>query len=342
MARKRTGLDDAKRAKKDEFYTTREDIEAELCNYEQHFRDKVVYCNCDDPVTSEFWQFFRRNFKVYGLKRLIATHYETDAQNFSYSLDLSEDTNGDGVVDWNDEPVITKLPCNGDFRSAACIELLKQADIVVTNPPFSLFREYIAQLVEYDKKFIILGNLNAVKYEEVFPLFMQNKVWLGQSIHSGDRKFWVPDDYPLNASMCGEDKETGRHYIRVKGVRWFTNLDIPKRHEILDLRGNYYSEEKFQKYVNYDAIEVSKTEDIPCDYDGPMGVPISFIDKYNPDQFELIGVSRELVRTLSEDVKKHGDYPQIGVFYMDRGDGTYKKMYDRFVIRNKHPEQRSD
>ena len=280
-------LNKAKDAKKDEFYTTRQDIEAELCHYAEHFKDKVVYCNCDDPVTSEFWQFFVRNFKPYGLKKLIATHYEPDEKNYAYSLEICEDTNGDGRIDFLDEPTVKQLPCNGDFRSAACIELLKEADIVVTNPPFSLWREYIGQLVEYKKRFIIIGNVNAIKYKEVFPLFKENRLWLGVSIHSGDRKFYVPDDYPLNASTCGIDDE-GRRFIRVKGVRWFTNLDVPQRHVPIDLRGNYYSADKNPRYDNYDAIEVSKTADIPCDYDGIMGVPLTFMDRFCPEQFDII------------------------------------------------------
>lgn len=179
------------------------------------------------------------------------------------------------------------LKGDGDFRSKECIELLKEADIVVTNPPFSLFREYVAQLIEYDKKFLIIGNVNAVKYKELFPLIMNNKIWLGASIHSGDRKFWVPNDYELNAAGCGID-ETGRKYIRVKGVRWFTNLDYKERHENLILY-KHYTPEEYPTYENYDAIDVSKTEYIPLDYDGLMGVPITFMDKYNPEQFEIIG-----------------------------------------------------
>lgn len=289
---KNADMNAAKRNQKDEFYTTRQDIEAELCHYEKYFEGKTVYCNCDDPVSSEFWQFFRRNFKAYKLKRLIATHYEPDDKNYAYFLDLSEDTNGDGVVDWNDDPVVTQLPCNGDFRSAACIDLLKQADVVVTNPPFSLWREYLAQLMEYKKDFIIIGNVNALKYKDIFPYIIENKLWMGVSIHSGDRKFYVPDDYPLNAAGCGIDEENGRKYIRVKGVRWYTNLDIPQRHEPLDLRGVYYKghEEEYPKYDTFDAIDVSKTANIPCDYYDVMGVPLTFLDRYCPEQFEIVGV----------------------------------------------------
>ena len=275
----------AKRAKRDEFYTSREDIERELVHYAPHFRDKVVYCNCDDPDSSEFWKFFQRNFSAWGLKRLIATHYEPDAVNYSYMLEMNP------VDAWDGTPVRYPLQSNGDFRSAACIELLEQADIIVTNPPFSLFREYVAQLFAYDKKFLIIGNINAVTYKEFFPFIRDDRVWIGPSIHSGDRKFYVPDDYPLDAATCGID-ETGRHFIRVKGVRWFTNLDVSARHEPLDLRGVYYDPEKYPRYDNYDAIEVRRVQDIPCDYDGIMGVPITFLDKYCPEQFEILGDSR--------------------------------------------------
>ena len=358
-------LHKAKDAKKDEFYTTRQDIEAELCHYESYFEGKTVYCNCDDPVSSEFWQFFRRNFKAYKLKRLIATHYEPDDKNYAYFLDLSEDTNGDGVVDWNNEPVVTQLPCNGDFRSQACIDLLKQADVVVTNPPFSLWREYLAQLMEYKKDFIIIGNVNAVTYKEVFPYIMQNRLWMGVSIHSGDRKFYVPDNYPLNAAGCGVD-EDGRRFIRVKGVRWFTNIDTVQRHECLDLRGNYYTAENYPRYDNYDAIEVSKTNDIPCDYSEVMGVPITFLDHYSPDQFEILGITLgntvdyPMTRIYSNAIQhnKNGstqggskvntrasivvsDKPANTVYYTaDATEGYILSIYPRILIQNKHPEPR--
>lgn len=283
-------LNAAKKAKKDEFYTQRVDIENELYHYAEYFRDKVVYCNCDDPVTSEFWRFFVRNFKPWGLKKLMATHYEPDEKNYSYSLEICEDTNGDGRIDINDEPTIKQLPCNGDFRSAACIELLQEADIVVTNPPFSLFREYVAQLMEYSKKFVIIGSLNAITYKEFFPLIVEGKVWMGSSIHSGDREFQVPDDYPLQAAGWRVDAQ-GRKFIRVKGVRWWTNLDYKERHTPMDLRGNYYygNEDQYPRFDNYDAINVDVTADIPCDYDGIMGVPITFLDHYCPEQFDIIG-----------------------------------------------------
>lgn len=339
MAKMHDDLNAAKRNPKDEFYTTRKMIEDELCEYGEYFKDKVVYCNCDDPEESEFWKFFVRNFKAYGIKKLMATHYEPDEKNYAYMLELTEDTNGDGRIDYLDEPTITQIPCNGDFRSAYCIELLKQADIVVTNPPFSLWREYIAQLMKYEKKFIIVGNVNAVKYKDVFPLIQENKLWMGHSIHSGDRKFYIPDDYPMKASGCGIDDE-GRRFIRVKGVRWFTNLDIPQRHQPLDIRGNYYDPEIYPHYDNYDAIEVSKTSDIPCDYDGIMGVPITFLDKYCPDQFEIIGMTDRQntsgVRSkkyTEDDTERFNDLNASAV--LKNKDGSYKSLYTRFLIKRK-------
>lgn len=299
----------AQRTKQDEFYTRREDIESELSHYAEHFRGKVVYCNCDDPVESEFWKFFVRNFKPWGLKKLMATHYEPDEKNYSYSLELTEDTNGDGRVDINDEPTITQLPCNGDFRSAACIELLKEADIVVTNPPFSLFREYVAQLMEYGKKFLIIGNKNSITYKEFFPLLKDDCVWIG---YSSPTEFMLPG---------------GEMTKKVNGLcRWFTNLDIPKRHAPLDLRGNYYDSEKYPKYDNCDAINVNRVDDIPCDYDGVMGVPITFMDKYCPEQFEIIdGIGRYSV-LHNEETKAAGKY-----LSMVNG----KAVYFRILIRRK-------
>ena len=220
----------------------------------------------------------------------------------------------------DDEINIRQLKGDGDFRSAECIEILKEADIVVTNPPFSLFREYVAQLVKFDKKFLIIGNVNAITYKEVFPLFMRNEMWLGASIHSGDRKFGVPKDYPLNATGCGVD-ENGQRFIRVKGVRWFTNLDYPQRHETLPLYKKYTPEE-FPKYDNYDAINVNKTSDIPYDYDGVMGVPITFMDKYCPEQFEILGITN------------HGD--MAGIPFANGNcfaEVNGKRMYVRIFIR---------
>ena len=275
----------ASKEKKDEFYTQLSDIEKEMKYYQEQFKDKVIFCNCDDPVDSNFWKYFELNFTKLGLKRLISTHYETVKP--SYMLEIKRDENGDGLITSKDI-IKTKLKQNGDFRSPECIELLKQADIVITNPPFSLFREYVAQLIEYNKKFIIIGNVNAITYKEFFPLIKENKVWLGASIHSGDREFKIPNDYPLTASGCRID-ELGNKYIRVKGVRWWTNLDYPQRHEDLILYKTY-NEEEYPKYDNYNAINVDKTSDIPVDYKGIMGVPITFLDKYNPSQFKLLGI----------------------------------------------------
>ena len=306
-------LDKAKEAKKDEFYTQLVDIENELKHYRQHFRGKVILCNCDDPYESNFFKYFANNFNAFGLKKLIATCYngspitgqelplfaideEGNEKKVAYKVEITEvaDVNGDGRVDLadvryliqNDKNVLSTLKENGDFRSRECIELLKEADIVVTNPPFSLFREYVAQLMKYEKNFIIIGNMNAITYKEIFPLIKNNLIWLGPSITSGDRKFWVPDNYELRAAGCGID-ETGRKFIRVKGVRWFTNLDHKKRHEQLILYRPYTPEE-YPIYDNYDAINVNATNDIPVDYDGVMGVPITFLDKYNPEQFEIV------------------------------------------------------
>lgn len=307
----------ANKAKKDEFYTQLSDIENELNHYKEQLRGKVIFCNCDDPYESNFFRYFAINFNHLGLKKLIATCYDPspiaykqlsmfdDGQRIAnknrkaYKIEITEvpDLNNDGAVDLADVETLLKsknntltlLEGNGDFRSDECVELLKQADIVVTNPPFSLFREYVAQLVEYDKKFLIIGNVNAITYKEIFSLIKENLLWLGCSIHSGDREFRVPDNYPLNAAGYRID-ENGIKYIRVKGVRWFTNMDTSQRHEELVLYKNYTPEE-YPKYDNYDAIEVSKTIEIPADYDGVMGVPITFLDKYNPKQFEILGLA---------------------------------------------------
>ena len=286
-------LHKAKDSKKDEFYTQLSDIENELKHYKDHFKDKIVYCNCDDPRVSNFFQYFSFNFEALGLKKLITTCYKNqDAELFSQNeseqaiyLEYEGDKNGNQVPDIS-EIGIRSLSGDGDFRSAECIELLKQADIVVTNPPFSLFREYVAQLIKYEKKFIIIGNLNAVTYKDIFKLVKENKLWFGKSIHSGDREFRVPNDYPLNAAGSRTDDD-GNKYIRVKGVRWYTNLDYLERHEDL-LLFKEYTPEEYPTYDNYDAINVDVTKHIPKDYKGAMGVPITFLDKYNPEQFEIV------------------------------------------------------
>ena len=283
-------LNAAKKAKKDEFYTQLSDIENELRHYKEHFRGKTVLCNCDDPRVSMFFHYFAYQFEALGLKRLITTCYKNQTPDLFSQHDCERaiwleylgDKNGNRVPD-PEEIGIRQLQGDGDFRSQECIELLKQADIVVTNPPFSLFREYLAQLVKYDKKFLIIGNQNALKYKEIFPLFMHNKIWLGHGFKRNCAHFITR--YEDTAS----DMDHREGMVRVSGVMWFTNLDHKKRHEDLILYRNYTPEE-FPKYDNYDAIEVSKTCDIPMDYYGVMGVPITFMDKYNPDQFEIVGV----------------------------------------------------
>lgn len=323
---KNADLGAAKTAKKDEFYTQLTDIEKEMRYYRKHFQGKTVLCNCDDPFESNFFKYFALNFNRLGLKKLIATCYYSSpiaGQQLQYGCDANGqmtfyfedkgaeenkskrpykavvtqvyDKMGDGGVDMLDvaelfrtgENELVELEGDGDFRSPECLDLLDESDIVVTNPPFSLFREYVATLAEHQKHFIIIGNVNALKYKEIFPYIISNQIWLGASIHSGDRAFFVPDDYSLDASTCGIDEATGRKYIRVKGVRWYTNLDMKQRHEKLILVKRY-SPENNPSYDNYNAVEVSKTADIPCDYTGIMGVPITFFDKFNPDQFEII------------------------------------------------------
>ena len=261
---KNNNLHKAKTAKNDEFYTQLTDIEKELKHYKNHFKDKTIYCNCDDPQYSNFWKYFHLNFNHFGLKKLIATHFHETEPTCKIEY-TGEDDNDCNIG------VITNLKTNGDFRSSECIELLQESDIVVTNPPFSLFREYIAQLIDYDKKFICIGSQNAITYKEFFPLLKNNQVWLG---HTSPKEFVQPDN---------SIKKFGN-------ISWFTNLDIIKRHEFLDLIEKY-TPEKYPKYDNYDAINVNKVLDIPVDYDGVMGVPITFLDKHNPEQFEISGLA---------------------------------------------------
>ncbi len=345
-----SNLRTAKKVKKDEFYTQLTDISKEMKHYKNHFKDKVVYCNCDDPRVSNFFHFFSYNFEKLGLKKLITTCYksqnmdlfsENDSEQAIY-LEYAGDKNGNNVPD-PEEIGIVELKGDGDFRSKESIELLEQADIVVTNPPFSLFREFISQLDEYGKKFIIIGNVNAITYRETFKLIKENKLWLGASIHSGDREFGVPDDYPLTAAGSRID-ENGNKFIRVKGVRWFTNLDYKERHEDLILYKSYTPEE-YPKYENFDAINVNKTKDIPADYDGYMGVPITFLDKYNPDQFEIIGLGisnsgieigvqpyKPEHKKYRKEVQKRGAVD--GDLYMIT-NGVVDVPYARIIIKNK-------
>lgn len=307
-------LNDSAKNKLDEFYTQLSMIESELKHYKEHFRGKVILCNCDDPFESNFFKYFAMNFNVLGLKKLISTCYASSIISYTqldlfgndttvhmggtkpYKVEITEanDENGDGRIDLEDieillnkkDPsVLSLLNGNGDFRSDECIALLDEADIVVTNPPFSLFREYVAQLIEHDKEFLIIGNINNVKYKEILPLFMQDKVWLGYN--SGHFWFRVPDSY--DEKKTDFKIEDGIKWRRMGNICWFTNLDITKRHEDMTLFKTY-SPEKYPKYDNYDAIEVSSTADIPCDYYGQMGVPITFMTRYNPSQFEILGV----------------------------------------------------
>lgn len=270
--KKNTNLHKAKNAKNDEFYTQLTDIEKELKHYKDHFKDKVVFCNCDDPSWSNFWKYFILNFKYLGLKKVISTHFEKEKS--SYKLEY------DGV----NEPIESKLKGNGDFRSPECIELLKEADIVVTNPPFSLFREYVAQLMEYNKKFLIIGSQNAITYKEIFPLLKDNRVWLGNN-------------------LVKEFKTQNGEIQKFGNICWYSNIDIKKRHEEIILYKEYKDNEKeYPQYDNYDAININKVSEIPKDYMEVMGVPITFLDKYNPSQFKIIGLSASWDETT--EVKK--------------------------------------
>ena len=323
----RKQLAQAQRAKKDEFYTQLGDIENELSHYREHFKDKVVYCNCDDPRVSNFFKFFSLQFEHYGLKKLITTCYKNqqpdlfsrhDAERAVY-LEYEGDQDGNRRPD-PDEVAVKYLQGDGDFLSAECIELLKEADIVVTNPPFSLFREYVAQLIEFDKKFLIIGHQNAITYKEIFPLIKENRIWLGYGFRGGAGHFISRyKDY-----ATATDRKEGM--IRVSGVHWFTNLPHKKRTEELILYKKY-SPEEYPHYDNYDAIEVDRTKEIPEDWSGYMGVPLTFLDKYSPEQFELAGIMN-----TGEENK--------GIRYKDTSHGrpivNGIEKYIRILIRNKH------
>jgi hypothetical protein len=353
---KNKNLHSAKNSKKDEFYTQLADIENELKHYKYQFHRKVVYCNCDDPFESNFFKYFAAKFNDLGLKKLIATSYVkspivgeqlplfemkglTPAGKEPIKIEIKEvmDMNGDGAIGLDDVRYLLKhdkntvatLRDSGDFRSEECIKLLNQADIVVTNPPFSLFREYVAQLVKYDKKFLILGNLNAITYKEIFKLIKNNKLWLGYN--NGPKNYQVPNNYEQKNIFIGAD---GKKYAQMGNTGWFTNLDVAKRHDNITLYKEYNREE-YPTYVNYDAIEVSKVSEIPKDFKGKMGVPVTFLDKYNPNQFEILGSSRLLGKPMSE-VAEKGTFVQGGVrFYLPNGDGTFRRLYDRIVIKLK-------
>ena len=337
----------AKRQKNDEFYTQLSDIENELRHYTGHFPCKVVYCNCDDPRVSNFFHYFSYNFERLGLKKLITACYKNQERDMfsrhdserAIWLEYKGNAKGGRVPDVEDIG-IREFEGAGDFHSEECIRLLNQADIVVTNPPFSLFREYVAQLVEHGKTFLIIGNVNAITYKEIFPLIKDNRIWFGPSITSGDREFGVPDHYPLTAATHRID-ENGNKFVRVKGVRWFTNLDHAKRHEELILYKRY-SPEEYPAYDNYDAINVDKTAEIPMDWHGAMGVPITFLDKHNPEQFEVMGITdrdnnsglKTKEYTLA-DVPNPGDLNRRGVI---RVGGEHKPTYARLLVKRVPPQ----
>lgn len=376
-------LGDAKSAKKDEFYTQYIDIEKEVEAYLEYnlntFKDKTVYCNCDDPFESNFFKYFASNFNRLGLKKLIATSYDGSPiagqgtlfpeyadgngarrkpKALAVILDCVRDEDGDGAINISDVELFLKrnkaarlalqgsedFP-GGDFRSPECLAFLEEADIVVTNPPFSLFRDFVAHLVRYDKKFLIIGNQNAITYNDVFPLIRENKLWLGVTIHSGDREFRVPDYYPLNAVSSRVD-ENGRKYIRVKGVRWYTNLDHGRRHQKIPLMTQAdnikFSRHKeirgigYETYCNFDALEIPFTDSIPSDFDGVMGVPITFLDRYDPEQFEIVanGDDRDEMQALG--------VPPLGPEYVGNAGrrkvgvpSTKKAAYKRIFIRHR-------
>ena len=268
----------AKKAKNDEFYTQISDIEKELLYYKQQFNDKIVFCNCDDPEASNFWKYFDLNFDHLNLKKLISTHY--DKEKPTYKLEIARDKNNKKL-----KPIKTNLIQNGDFRSPECIDLLKESDIVCTNPPFSLFREYVDLLVKYDKKFLIIGNNNSITYKEIFKLIKDNLLWLGYNVNKS-MDFILSDNYEKYNYI----DENGFKHGTVPAITWFTNFDVKKRHEFLDLRFKSYEQnpELYPKYDNYNAINVNKVKDIPGDYNGAIGVPITFLEYYNPKQFEII------------------------------------------------------
>ncbi len=327
-----SNLHKAKNSKNDEFYTQLSDIERELKNYKKYFKDKIVYCNCDDPRISNFFHYFSYNFEKLGLRKLITTCYKNqnrdlfsqhDCEHAIY-LEYEGDKNGNRVPD-TEEIGIIHLKGDGDFRSEECVDLLKQVDIVVTNPPFSLFREYIAQLIEYDKKFLIIGDQNAITYKEIFKLVKQNKVWLGYD-NGGTKWFQVPDDYDIKTESR-KKIENGVKYFSKGSITWYTNIDTTKRHEYLILYKKYAPDE-YPQYDNYDAINIDITKNIPMDYKGVMGVPITFMDKYNPKQFEIIWTTDRGGDGMLEQIKlPHARYDAPVV----NGKGLYK----RILIRNK-------
>lgn len=355
---KNEALGRAKDARQDEFYTQLADIENELRHYRPHFKGKTVLCNCDDPYESNFFKYFALNFNKLRLKRLVATCYsgssitgtqlplfgdgtEEDRRTPYKAIVTSvHDTTGEGGIDMLDvaelfrtgENTIEMLEGDGDFRSAECMALLDEADIVVTNPPFSLIREYITMLIEHEKSFVVIAPQSATKYKEIFPLIRENRMWLGYD--SGDMAFCVPDDYEPRETRYWQD-ESGQKWRSMGNICWLTNLDIKKRHEEMILFRRYKPED-YPSYTNFDGIDVAKASDIPCDYPGNMGVPITFMNQYNPDQFEIVGLgegdlAKEIGITRNHEGRTKLEY--------QAPDGSFKRPYARIVIRNLHPEE---
>lgn len=329
-------LNTAARLKNDEFYTRLEDIEDELCHYTEFFKGKTILCNCDDPRISNFFHYFSYNFHSFGLKKLITTCYKNQNRDLFSQYDSEKaiwlEYNGEkdgGRVPTPEQIGIHELQGDGDFRSTECIELLKQADIVVTNPPFSLLREYIAQLIHYDKKFVIVGNKNAITYKEIFPLIKSNKIWVGATSLNGGRWMIMPKGINVESKGAKIDSH-GNVIVNVPGVCWFTNLDIKKRHEPLILTETYRGHEnKYPRYDNYDAIDISKINDIPEDYTGLMGVPITFMNKFCPEQFEIIDITNS---------NFDNKYLIKGCEKYDRPYINGKRGYAKIMIKNKQPE----
>ena len=353
-------LNAAGKSKMDDFYTLYEDVAAEMRFYRDSFSDKTVLCNCDEPLESNFVLYFLCNFKSLGLKRLIVTSYAGSAIgeilcNGGAPLPIQYVPGGAhyaSVIDVPDDfeikrdyaalfsmpgNIMSPLEGDGDFRSPECSSLIDEADILTTNPPFSLFRDYLRLTISKDKKFLIIGNINALTCKEVFPLFQKHKLWLGRSIRSGDRKFYVPDTYPLDAAGCGFDAN-GRRYIRVKGVRWFTNMESDKGFDRLSLV-NTYNAQDYPMFENYNAINVNRTKSIPRDFSGIMGVPISFLDHYCPEQFDIIMLANGNARTSTDSAvldkvgyKQHpADKGGVGII-------NGRRMYARVLVRNRNPE----
>lgn len=351
-----TALNNAKEAKKDEFYTQLTDIEKEMRHYRKHFKDKTVFCNCDDPFESNFFKYFVLNFNKLGLKKLVCTCYagspiagkeislfDEDNQPkptpYKAVVTTVYDKTGDGGIDLEDikelfksgENELTKLEGDGDFSSKECLAIMDESDIVVTNPPFSLFRKYVATLIEHNKKFIIIGSLSAVTYKEIFPLLKENIIWLGMGFQKGDAYFRIPSDNVKEFAKGVYNPKTG--LVHFRNCTWFTNLDLKRRHEDIILVKRHSSEE-YPHYSNYDAIDVKTLADIPCDYDGVMGVPLTIMQYHNPDQFEIVGFGKgELAKSIGVTKNYRG---RCDISY--QLNGKNKCPFGRILVRNKRPE----